>query len=563
VSTFDLATLSQPRRDLPDGITLAGPPVAGGESVLTPESLAFLRDLERAFRGGRATALARRAARQAAIDAGTEALGLLDETSAVRLDPGWRIAETPPDLLDRRVEITGPAEPKMMINALNSGARCFMADFEDALSPTWPNVVGGQIAVRDAVRGTLAYTSPEGKAYRLRDDGGLATLLVRPRGWHLPEAHLLIDDQPMSASLFDAGLYLFWNARERLDRGTGPYFYLPKLQSHLEARLWNDVFVWAQSALGVPRGSVRATVLVETLPAAFEMEEILYELREHSAGLNAGRWDYLFSCIKTFRTPAGAAASGLARGEAPVFPDRSQLTMTVPFMRAYTERLVRTCHRRGAHAMGGMAAYIPSRRDPVANERALGKVREDKDRESRDGFDGTWVAHPDLVPVATEAFDQVLADRPNQRDARQAEAPLGAELPDDPHELLAFDVPDARVTEPGVRLNVAVGLQYLNSWLQGIGAAAINDLMEDAATAEISRSQLWQWRIRGSRLEDGSTFDAARYQSIHDEELWRLVDGCTNQDRSRFREAADLLDQLVLADEIPEFLTPEAYPLLG
>jgi malate synthase len=562
VSTFDLATLAQARTDLPPGVSIAGPAVAGSEVVLTPEALAFLRDLERTFRDERAAALARRAARQAAIDAGTEALGLLDATRDVRLDRDWQVAETPPDLLDRRVEITGPAEPKMMINALNSGARCFMADFEDALSPTWENVVTGQIAVRDAVRGALTYESPEGKAYRLREDGPLATLLIRPRGWHLTEAHLLVDGQPMSASLFDAGLYLFWNARERIDRGTGPYFYLPKLQSHLEARLWNDVFVWAQGTLGVPRGSVRATVLIETLPAAFEMEEILYELREHSAGLNAGRWDYLFSCIKTFRTLEAARASALPGGEVPVFPDRSEVTMTVPFMRAYTERLVQTCHRRGAHAIGGMAAYIPSRRDAEVNERAMGKVLEDKDRESRDGFDGTWVAHPDLVPVATEAFDAVLGQGSDQRRARRAGARLGEEVPGDPAALLDFRIPDGRVTEAGVRMNVAVGLQYLNSWLRGIGAAAINDLMEDAATAEISRSQLWQWRVRGATLEDGSTFDAARYQAIHDEELWLLVDGCTDQDRSRFREAADLLDQLVLADEMPEFLTPEAYTLL-
>jgi malate synthase len=562
VSTFDLATLTTARVDLPEGVALAGPAVPGADAILTPEALTFLRDLERAFRDRRAELLDRRVARQAAIDAGTEALGLLDETASIRLDPDWRVAETPPDLLDRRVEITGPAEPKMMINALNSGARCFMADFEDALSPTWENVVTGQAAVRDAVRGTLSYTSPEGKAYRLRDDGAIATLLVRPRGWHLGESHLLVDGEPMAASLFDAGLYLFWNAAERVARGTGPYFYLPKLESHLEARLWNDVFVRAQDKLGVPRGSVRATVLIETLPAAFEMEEILYELREHSAGLNAGRWDYLFSCIKTFRTPAAAAASGLPGGEPPLFPDRSQVTMTVPFMRAYTERLVMTCHRRGAHAIGGMAAYIPSRRDAAVNERAMAKVLEDKDRESSDGFDGTWVAHPDLVPVAIESFDAVLAGRPNQREARVSDAPLGHEVPGDPAALVDFRVPDGRVTEAGVRQNVSVGLMYLNSWLRGVGAAAINDLMEDAATAEISRSQLWQWRVLGATLEDGSTFDAERYQRIHDEELWPLIDGCTDLDRSRYREAADLTDQLVLADDFIEFLTPGAYTLL-
>ncbi|HXI46805.1 MAG TPA: malate synthase A [Candidatus Acidoferrales bacterium] len=549
MSTFDLSALARPPADLPPGVTVGGPDAAAAATILTGPALEFLAALERRFRAERAALLGRRAERQAAIDAGMVRLGLLPETASIRLDPAWRVAEAPPDLLDRRVEITGPAEPKMAINALNSGARAFMADFEDALSPTWDNLLTGQAAVRDAVRGTLAFTSPEGKAYRLGERP--ATLLVRPRGWHLSEAHLGVDGEPMSASLFDAGLYLFHNARERLDRGTAPYLYLPKLESHLEARLWNDVFVWAQDALGIPRGSIRATVLIETLPAAFEMEEILYELREHSAGLNAGRWDYLFSAIKTFR----------ARPDL-VMPDRAQIPMTVPFMRAYTERLVRTCHRRGAHAIGGMAAYIPSRRDPEVNERAMRKVLEDKDRESGDGFDGTWVAHPDLVPVATEAFDAVLGDAPNQRAARIGEAPLGQELPDDPAALVDFEVPGGAVTEAGVRLNVSVGLRYINSWLRGTGAAAINDLMEDAATAEISRSQLWQWRVRGATLEDGSTFDAGRYQVIHDEELWQIADGCTDADRSRLREAADLLDDLVLADDFPDFLTIPAYAML-
>jgi malate synthase len=533
----------------PDGVTVTGPPVPEADAVLTPEALAFLGELERRFRIDRSALLERRAARQAAIDAGTEQLGLLPETAEIRLDPAWRVAETPPDLLDRRVEITGPAEAKMIINALNSGARAFMADLEDSLSPTWANVVGGQAAIREAVRGTLAYDAPEGKAYRLGDHP--AQLLVRPRGWHLPEAHLVVDGEPMSASLFDAGLYLFWNGRERLARGTAPYLYLPKLQSHLEARLWNDVFVWAQSALGIARGSVRATVLIETLPAAFEMEEILWELREHSAGLNAGRWDYLFSAIKTFR----------ARSEL-VLPDRAQVTMTVPFMRAYTERLVLTCHRRGAHAMGGMAAFIPSRRDPEANEVAMVKVRDDKERESGDGFDGTWVAHPDLVPLATEVFDGVLGGAPNQMSARSDEAPLGSEVPGDPMALLDFDVPDGRVTEAGVRLNVAVGLQYLDSWFQGTGAAAINNLMEDAATAEISRSQLWQWRVNGALLDDGRPLTAEHYTAIHDEELWRIGDGCGSGERVRLREAADLLDRLVLDDGFAEFLTLDAYPML-
>ena len=527
------------------GVELAGPAVPGLERVLTAESVAFLAELERRFREERAALLARRAIRQAAIDAGATSLGLYGQTAAVRLDPDWRIAETPPDLLDRRVEITGPAEPKMMINALSSGARAFMADLEDALSPTWSNVVGGQAALMDAVRGTLAFESPEGKAYRLGVK--VAQLFVRPRGWHLAESHLRVDAEPMSASLFDAGLYLFWNAAERIARGSGPYLYLPKLESHLEARLWNDAFVWVQDALGIPRGSIRATVLIETLPAAFEMEEILFELREHSAGLNAGRWDYLFSTIKTFR----------ARRDL-VLPDRASITMTVPFMRAYTERLVLTCHRRGAPAMGGMAAFIPSRRDAAVNEVAMRRVREDKERESADGFDGTWVAHPDLVPLATEVFDAVLGAAPNQRAARLAEAPLGREVPGDPGALLDLRVPGASVTDAGVRLNVEVGLRYLDSWLGGNGAAAIKNLMEDAATAETSRSQLWQWRVAGARLDDGSTFDADRYRAIRAEELALLGGRAVG----RLADATELLDRLVLDDAFADFLTPSAYPLL-
>jgi malate synthase len=531
--------------DGPAGVEIRGPAVEGLDRVLTGAALEFVAELERRFRPERAARLAARADRQAAIDGGAT-LGLLPDTAGVRLDPDWRIAETPPDLLDRRVEITGPAEPKMVINALNSGARCFMADFEDALSPTWANVIGGQAALIDAVRGTLEFRSPEGKAYRVGERP--AQLLVRPRGWHLPEAHLRIDGEPMSASLFDAGLYLFHNARERLERGTGPYLYLPKLQSHLEARLWNDVFGWAQEAIGIPRGSVRATVLIETLPAAFEMEEILYELREHSAGLNAGRWDYLFSTIKTFR----------ARRDL-VLPDRGSVTMTVPFMRAYTERLVLTCHRRGAPAMGGMAAFIPNRRDAAATETALRRVRDDKERESRDGFDGTWVAHPDLVPLATEVFDGVLGDRPNQHATRRAEAPLGSEVPGDPAALLDLRVDGGRVTDAGVRLNVNVGLQYLDAWLGGNGAAAIHNLMEDAATAEISRSQLWQWRVNSARLDDGTTFDAERYEATRAEEL-ALLGGRSTR---RLGDAARLLDRLVLDDAFADFLTLGAYGLLG
>ena len=536
---------------LPRGVSIVGTRVPGSDEVLTPDALAFVAHLHRTFQPARAALLARRVERQAEIDAGAT-LGLLPDTASIRFDPAWRVAEAPPDLVDRRVEITGPAEPKMVINALNSGARAFMADFEDSLSPTWSNVVGGQLALSEAVRGTLAFDSPEGKTYRLADR--LATLLVRPRGWHLPERHVLVDGEPVSASLFDAGLYLFWNGRERLARGTAPYFYLPKLQSHREARVWNDVFVEAQLTLGIPRGSIRATVLIETIHAAFEMEEILYELREHSSGLNAGRWDYLFSAIKTFRGPRlGGAAAGPQ-----VLPDRAQVTMTVPFMRAYTERLVRTCHRRGAHAIGGMAAYIPSRRDAAVNDAAMSKVRDDKLRESGDGFDGTWVAHPDLVPLATEVFDEVLGAATDQRSKRVAEAPLGAEVPGDPGALLDLHVDGGRVTEAGARLNVSVALQYLDQWLRGNGAAAINNLMEDAATAEISRSQLWQWRVTGTRLDDGRPLTAERYGAIRDQEIATL-DGSSG---GRLADAAALLDQLVLADEFIEFLTLPAYEQL-
>jgi malate synthase len=529
---------------LPRGVSIVGTHVPGFDEVLRPDALAFVAHLHRTFQPSRAAVLARRVERQAEIDAGAT-LGLLPETAEIRLDPAWRVAEAPPDLVDRRVEITGPAEPKMIINALNSGARAFMADFEDSLSPWWSNVVGGQAALYAAVRGTLAFDSPEGKAYRLGDR--VATLLVRPRGWHLPERHVLVDGEAVSASLFDAGLYLYWNGRERIARGTAPYFYLPKLQSHREARLWNDVFVEAQRSLGIPRGSIRATVLIETIHAAFEMEEILYELREHASGLNAGRWDYLFSAIKTFRGPAAPVHA--------VLPDRAQVTMTVPFMRAYTERLVRTCHRRGAHAMGGMAAYIPSRRDAAVNDAAMARVREDKERESRDGFDGTWVAHPDLVPLATEVFDDVLGSAPDQRGQRAGEAALGAEVPGDLAALLDLRVDGGRVTEDGVRLNVSVALQYIDQWLRGNGAVAINNLMEDAATAEISRSQLWQWRVQGTPLDDGAPLTADRYQAIRDREIAAL-DG---PQVGPLADAAEVLDPLVLADDFTEFLTLPAY----
>jgi len=524
--------------DRPPGVEVVGPPVPGSDRVLTAEALAFVADLERRFGPTRERLLAARRDRQAAIDAGAT-LDFRADTASIRA-ADWRVPAAPPDLDDRRVEITGPAEPKMMINALNSGARVFMADLEDALSPTWENVVGGQVALTDAVRRQLIYTSPDGRAYRLGER--LATLLVRPRGWHLDEAHLLVDGAPVSGSVFDFGLHLFHNGRATLDHGSGPYLYLAKLQAAEEAALWHDVFVHAEAALDLPPGSIRATVLIETIHAAFQMDEILHALGPHAAGLNAGRWDYLFSCIKTFR----------ARRDL-VLPDRAQLTMTVPYMRAYTELLVATCHRRGAHAIGGMAAFIPSRRDPAVNETAMARVRDDKERESGDGFDGTWVAHPDLVPLATEVFDGVLGPAPHQKGRLREEVSVSAA------DLLDLRVAGGRVTEAGVRQNVSVALAYLDSWLRGNGAAAINNLMEDAATAEISRSQLWQWRATGVPLDDGAPLSADRYRSIRDEELGRLG----GRSVGRLADAADLLDGLVLDDDFADFLTLRAYPLLG
>jgi malate synthase len=520
------------------GVTLTEPDLPHGGAILTPEALDFVAQLHRSFNQRRLRLLGERRERQARFDGG-ELPDFLPNTRHVR-EAEWHVAPAPRDLDDRRVEITGPAEPKMMINALNSGARVFMADFEDALSPTWQNVVSGQWAVREAVRGTLRHETDE-KTYEL-NASGLATLVVRNRGWHLDEAHVLVDGFPISASLFDFGMTFFHNAREQLARGSGPYFYLAKLESHLEAELWNDVFVAAQEALDVPQGSVRATVLVETVLAAFEMDEILYELRDHAAGLNAGRWDYIFSFIKKFRS----------RGDM-VLPDRAQVTMGVPFMRAYQQLLVETCHRRGAHAIGGMSAFIPNRREPEVTERALAAVREDKRREAGDGSDGTWVAHPDLVPVAREVFDAQLGDALNQK-GRSPDVTVTA------RDLLDVAVPGGEVTEAGVRTNVNVALQYLASWLGGNGAAAINNLMEDAATAEISRSQLWQWRVQGVSLADGRPMTADLYGSIRDEELDRLRSAAPDY---RWAHAAALMDELVLDDGFTEFLTLPAYPLLG
>jgi malate synthase len=522
----------------PPGVEILAPVSPEGKRILTNDALEFVADLQRRFAGRRRALLERRSLRQLQLDSGVMP-DFRADTEEIRSGE-WRVAPAPPDLEDRRVEITGPAEPKMMINALNSGARVFMADLEDALSPTWENVVTAQVALGDAVRRQLVFDQADGKSYRLNEE--IATLLVRPRGWHLDEAHVLVDEAPVSASLFDFGLHFFHNAPELTKRGSGPYYYLPKLQGSDEARVWNDVFLAAQSALGLPPGTIRATVLIEHVLAAFEMDEILYELREHAAGLNAGRWDYLFSCIKTFRTRRDL-----------VLPDRAQLTMTTPFMRAYTELLVRTCHRRGAHAIGGMAAFIPSRRDPEVNDVAMAKVREDKERESGDGFDGTWVAHPDLVPLATEIFDGVLGSRPNQKERLREEVEVTA------GELTDLQVEGGRVTEAGVRMNISIALQYLDAWLRGNGAAAINNLMEDAATAEISRSQLWQWRVAGASVDGGAPLTADRYQAIRDEELAALG----GRDAGRLGEAADLLDGLVLDDDFAEFLTLRAYPLLS
>ncbi|MCL4300359.1 MAG: malate synthase A [Anaerolineae bacterium] len=519
--------------DLPEGIQVLGPVSADFAQILTPAALAFIAKLHRTFNPTRESLLERRIERQAELDAGALPEFLPD--SPARGD--WQVAPAPADLQKRWVEITGPTERKMMINALNSGASVFMADCEDALSPTWDNVVQGQLNLIEAVRRRLEFASPEGKAYRLNDQ--IATLLVRPRGWHLPEKNVLVDGQPISASLFDFGLYFFHNAHELLQRGSGPYFYLPKLESHLEARLWNDVFNLAQAELGVPRGSIRATVLIETIMAAFEMEEILYELRDHMSGLNAGRWDYIFSVIKKFSRRAEF-----------MLPDRAQVTMTVPFMRAYTELLVKSCHKHGAHAIGGMAAFIPSRRDPEVNERALARVREDKERESGDGFDGTWVAHPDLVPVAWEIFERKLGDKPHQKERLREDVQTKAK------DLVNIQVPGGQITEAGVRLNVNVALQYLNAWLEGNGAAAIYNLMEDTATAEISRAQLWQWLCHEARLDDGRSFTREMYQQIRAEELASLGNS------GRFAEAAEILDELVLNDSFIEFLTFVAYPYL-
>ncbi len=507
--------------------------------VLTPGAVAFLEDLEREFCWRRGQILARREERQRAIDAG-ELPDFLDETSDVRKGD-WTIAPVPEDLQDRRVEITGPVDTKMMINALNSGARVFMADFEDATSPTWNNLLQGQANLVDAYQRTLELET-DTKRYALNDE--VATLVVRPRGWHLHEKHFLVDGRPMSASLFDFGLYMYHGARAALEAGTGPYFYLPKLESHLEARLWNDVFCWAQDRLGIPRGTIKATVLIENILAAFEMEEILYELRDHAAGLNAGRWDYIFSVIKKFRNHSEF-----------VLPDRAQVTMTVPFMHAYTELMVKTCHRRGAHAIGGMAAFIPNRRDPEVTERAIAEVAADKAREAGAGCDGTWVAHPDLVPVAQAEFDKVLGSQPNQVGRQRDDVKVTGS------DLLNLDFPGT-ITRDGVRTNISVGIQYLASWLSGTGAAAINNLMEDVATAEISRSQIWQWVRHGVTTEEGESVSESLIRKIAGDVVGEL-EAAWHGHSDQLHAARKVFEEVALSHDFVDFLTLPAYELIN
>ena len=520
-------------------VIVIGETLPESEAILTAEALAFVAELHVKFDSRRRDLLAARTARQARIDAG-EVPGFLAETKDVR-SGAWQVADTPDDLQQRWAEITGPVERKMVINALNSGADVFMADFEDANSPTWANCVQGQLNLYDAVRRQIRLEDEaRGRVYELNDE--IATLLVRSRGWHLVEKNVLVNGEPISASLFDVGLYVFHNAAERQRRGTSCYFYLPKLESHLEARLWADVFTHAEEALNIPHGSFRATVLIETILAALEMEEILYELRDYSAGLNAGRWDYIFSAIKKF-----------AKNPNTVLPDRAQVTMTTPFMRAYTELLVRTCHSRGAHAIGGMAAFIPSRRDPEINEQALSKVRADKERESSDGCDGTWVAHPDLVSLARGIFEEATGGAPHQKHRMREDVTVQAD------QIADVGVPGGTITESGLRTNVDISLQYLNAWLLGNGAAAIYNLMEDAATAEISRSQIWQWIRHQAKLDDGRTITRELYRQIRDEELKRMGEFGPG----RLEEAAEILDKLILTDDFVEFLTLIAYDYLS
>ncbi|TPQ19528.1 malate synthase A [Streptomyces sporangiiformans] len=523
-------------------------PLPRQEEVLTDAALAFVAELHRLFTPRRDELLARRAERRAEI-ARTSTLDFLPETAAVRADDSWTVAPSPAALDDRRVEITGPTDRKMTINALNSGAKVWLADFEDASAPTWENVILGQLNLTDAYERRIDFTSPEGKSYTLKPAEELATVVTRPRGWHLNERHLVdANGTPVPGALVDFGLYFFHNAQRLLDLGKGPYFYLPKTESYLEARLWNDVFVFAQDYVGIPQGTVRATVLIETITAAYEMEEILYELRDHASGLNAGRWDYLFSIVKNFRD--GGAKF--------VLPDRNAVTMTAPFMRAYTELLVRTCHKRGAHAIGGMAAFIPSRRDEEVNKVAFEKVKADKDREAGDGFDGSWVAHPDLVPIAMASFDAVLGDRPNQKDRLREDVDVKAA------DLIAIDSLDAKPTYAGLVNAVQVGVRYIEAWLRGLGAVAIFNLMEDAATAEISRSQIWQWINAGVEFDNGEKATPELARKVAAEELAniRAEIGEEAFAAGNWQQAHDLLLKVSLDEDYADFLTLPAYEQL-
>jgi malate synthase len=522
--------------NLPPGVEVRGEVTSAFAEILTPGALAFVAKLQRAVGPRRLECLTRREERQAALACG-EPLDFLSDTRHIR-ESDWTCAPIPPDLRDRRVEITGPTDRKMVINALNSGAKMFMADFEDANSPTWANMVEGQINLREAIRRTITFTNPEGKEYRLKER--IAVLLVRPRGWHLVEKHLLVDGQPIAGGLFDFGLYFFHNAKELMARGSGPYFYLPKMESHLEARIWNDVFKLAQEKLGIPQGTIRATVLIETIPAAFEMDEILYELRDHSAGLNCGRWDYIFSCIKRFRNKPDF-----------LLADRALITMTTHFMRSYSLLCIQTCHRRNIFAMGGMAAQIPVKNDPAANEEAFAKVRADKEREARDGHDGTWVAHPGMVQLALDAFNAVMA-QPNQIERPPDDLNVTAK------DLLDF-APSEPITEAGLRQNISVGVQYLEAWLRGHGAVPLFNLMEDAATAEISRAQVWQWiRHPRGKLDDGRKVSKELFREVLEEEIAKIE----RPPNDRFDDARALFDRIITDDDFAEFLTLPAYEKL-
>src|SRR5882724_5534415 len=539
---LDVTFMPMSKLARPKGVEVLAPVTEPQADILSPDALDFFAKLQREFNPRRLDLLRKRALRQQEIDRG-DMPNFFPDTASVR-NGNWQVLSVPPDLENRRVEITGPVDRKMVINALNSGANCYMADLEYAHSPTWEGTLDGQQNLRDAVRGALEYVSPEGKLYRLNEK--IATLLVRPRGWHLPEKHLFVDGAPASASLFDFALYFFHNARHRVQNRSGIYFYLPKLEHYLEARLWNDVFIRAQELLEIPRGSTKATVLIEHILATFQMEEILYELREHSAGLNCGRWDYLFSYIKKF-----------ARKEEFIVPDRAQVTMTAPFMRAYALSCIKICHKRGAFAMGGMAANIPIKTDPLANEKALQKVREDKRREATDGHDGTWVAHPGLVQIAREEFDKVLGQKLNQIDRQREDVHVT------PEQLV--EVPKGTITEEGLRLNIRVGIQYIEAWLGGLGCVPLYNLMEDAATAEISRTQVWQW-VHNPRgvLEDGRKVTVQLVREITKDELERIRQERGEQrfQQGHFPEATRVFDELVASENLPEFLTLKAYELL-